>query len=256
MTLSRVYVIPHGDEIISMPNEDARVMNGKIKEVTKGDDADTIAIISPHFLRVSSGVAVINTNYVSGEYKIKRRNIKGHYRVDKDLNSRILGSSRYFVETVFVTTEGRLSNFPLDFGSLIPLSFFDVDTVSVMGQWRAYHPKILRKLGALLYQAVSSSRSLISVVFSADQAHAHSRSGRYGYDPRAREYDEMIIDSIKDNDFRELANVKNEFIEGAKPDSFWLMLMFSGFVDRGNLKPVFHYYYVQRYFGMMLATAV
>ncbi|MGC8645352.1 MAG: hypothetical protein ACP5UO_03670 [Thermoplasmata archaeon] len=256
MTLSKAYVIPHGDEIISLPNEDAKVMNRKIREVTKGDSPDTIAIISPHSLRISIGIPVINTSFVSGQYKIKDRKISGHYEVDRGLNSKLFGASKHFVETVFVTNEGRLSDFPLDFGSLIPLSFFRVRSVSLLGQWRAFHPVLLRRLGGMLYDAVSSSSKKISVVFSADQAHAHSRSGPYGYDPRAKEYDEKIVNSIKNNDFRDILKMKKEFVEGAKPDSYWLMLMFSGFVDRGNLKPEFHYYYVQRYFGMLLATAV
>ncbi|MEM4089781.1 MAG: hypothetical protein QXQ46_03375, partial [Thermoplasmatales archaeon] len=93
MSLSRVYVIPHGDEIISMPNENAKKMNRKIREVVKGDPAETVLIISPHSLRISSGIPVINTLYATGEYTIGKKIVSGNYQINKELNSRIMAKS-------------------------------------------------------------------------------------------------------------------------------------------------------------------
>ncbi|MEM0128353.1 MAG: hypothetical protein QXO03_04630 [Thermoplasmatales archaeon] len=255
MPLSRVYIIPHGDEIISIPNKDAKTMNRTIKDAVKGDPAETVLIISPHSIRISSGIPVVNTSYASGNYEIGKKIISGRYEINKELNSTILSSSPHFVETVFISSEGDLSNFPLDFGSLIPLAFFNVKKISLMGQWRVFRPKLLRRLGELLYDSVASTRGKISVVFSADQAHAHSRSGPYGYDPNAKMYDEKIKAAITKNDFLELTEMKRDFVEGAKPDSYWSLVMFSGFIKRGRLSPSLHFYYIEKYFGMLLASA-
>ncbi|MEM1996215.1 MAG: hypothetical protein QXT54_04190 [Thermoplasmatales archaeon] len=255
MTLSRVYIIPHGDEIISMPNEDAKTMNETIKEVVKGDPAETVLIISPHSIRISTGVPVVNTSYASGNYEIGEKIISGRYEINKELNSTILSSSQHFVETFFISSEGDLSNFPLDFGSLIPLTFFNVKKISLMGQWRVFRPKLLKRLGELIYDSVDLTRGKISVIFSADQAHTHSGSGPYGYDPSAKVYDEKIKAAITKNDFLELMEMKRDFVEAAKPDSYWSLVMFSGFVKRGGLSPSLHYYYIEKYFGMLLASA-
>jgi|YelNatPaOPRAMG01_1025707.scaffolds.fasta_scaffold05487_12 aromatic ring-opening dioxygenase LigB subunit len=255
MVLSNVYVIPHGDEILSMPNSESATMNKKIKEVTRNDNSDTIVIISPHSLRMEAGASLINTVHLSGYYKIGNMVIRKNYETDRELNAELLKSSHSLIETTFVTTEGKLSRFPLDFGSLIPLSFFGKRKVSLIGQWRTDAKEKLIDLGERIYDVVSQTDRKVSVIFSADQAHAHSRKGPYGYDERAKKYDEIVIKSLRKNDFNELIQLDSEFIQGAKPDSYWNLLSFFGFIREGNMVPRFHYYYVQIYFGMLLATA-
>ena len=92
-------------------------------------------------------------------------------------------------------------------------------------------------------------------MFSADQAHTHSKVGPYGFNLKAKKYDNIVINAIKKNRFNELIELDEDYIKEAKPDSYWNLLMFYGFTRRGNLVPKFHYYYLQEYFGMLLATA-
>ncbi|MEM0135299.1 MAG: hypothetical protein QXU18_08770 [Thermoplasmatales archaeon] len=255
MVLSKTYLIPHGDEILSLPNSESRSMNSAITTETRDDSSQTILIISPHSLRIPSGIPVINTQYLSGVYKIGKNILKGEYETDRDLNSQLFKSSKYFEEIGFVTTEGELSKFPIDFGSLIPLTFFCNKKVSMLGQWRTSKRKLLMELGQKLYDVVSKTENKVSVVFSADQAHTHSKEGPYGFDRRAKEYDNMVINAIEENKFDNLVALDDAFINAAKPDSYWNLLMFHGFTKRGNLVPKFHYYYLQEYFGMLFATA-
>ncbi len=255
MVLERTYIIPHGDEILSLPNAESKLMNRAISKVTRGDNSETILIISPHSLRIPNGLPVINTEYLSGRYRIGKVTIRGDYKTDKVLNSRLVKASKRFMETNFVTTEGRLSKFPVDFGTLIPLTFFGKRSISMLGQWRTSNKSELMELGRKLYGVVSNVEQRVSVVFSADQAHAHLKTGPYGYDPRAEKYDRLVIDSIKNNSFDSLIKLNEDYLNGAKPDSYWNVLMFLGFVEAGGLVPRFHYYYLQEYFGMLLATA-
>lgn len=255
MTLVRTYVIPHGDEILSFPNPESRRMNDEITKATKDDSADTVLIISPHSLRIPSGLPVVNTQYLSGRYKIGKNIIKGDYESDRTLNSSLIKTSKYFVETSFVTSEGPMSTFPMDFGTLIPLTFFCGVKASMLGQWRTSKKDTLISLGQKIFDVVSKSDNKISVVFSADQAHAHSKKGPYGFDPRAKKYDRMVVRAIEKNQFDELIALDDDYISGAKPDSYWNLLMFHGFTERGNLIPKFRYYYLQEYFGMTFATA-
>ena len=48
MVLERLYVIPHGDEIIDVPNQESRELRDKITEVTRGDSSDSIIVLTPH----------------------------------------------------------------------------------------------------------------------------------------------------------------------------------------------------------------
>lgn len=254
MSLFRTYIIPHGDEILSLPNKESEEMNQKIKEVTKDDQSETIVIISPHSLRISTGIPVINTVYLAGYYRIGKRVIRRNYESDKDFNYRLIKSAELLVETNFITTEGKLSKFPLDFGAIIPLTFFGKKKVSLIGQWRSNDKEKLISFGKNLYDSVWHDERTISVVFSADQAHSHSKKGPYGYDERAEIYDDMVIKALKTNNFEDLINLDESFISGAKPDSYWNLLTFYGFISKGNLTSTFHYYYLQDYFGMLLAT--
>ncbi len=255
MVLERTYIIPHGDEILSIPNSESKLMNQAISSATRGDNSDTVLVISPHSLRIPNGLPVINTEYLSGSYKIGKSSISGDYKTDRVLNSRLIKASKRFVETNFVTTEGKLSTFPVDFGTLIPLTFFGERRVSMLGQWRTSRKNELIELGRKLFKVVSNVDQRISVVFSADQAHAHLKTGPYGYDPRAEKYDGMVIDAVKNDRFDDLIKLREDYLNGAKPDSYWNLLMFRGYVEAGGLVPKFHYYYLQEYFGMLLATA-
>lgn len=255
MTLVKTYIIPHGDEILSNPNKESRRMKNEIARETEKDNSETILIVSPHSLRIPVGVPVINTSYLSGKYKIGKKLLKRNYESDKLLNSELIRSSPDFIETGFVSGEGKLSSFPVDFGALIPLTFFGKRKLSLLGQWRTFDKDRLVNLGERMYDVVSSSKRSTSVVFSADQAHAHLKSGPYGFDPRAKQYDELVVDALFTDSFENVLDLDPAFIEGAKPDSFWNLIMFFGFIRRGQLVPKFHYYYLQRYFGMLLATA-
>ncbi len=255
MTLVGTYLIPHGDEILSLPNKESRLMNEAIIKATRGDSADSVLIISPHSLRIPSGLPVINTQYLSGRYRIGKITLKGEYVTDRELNSLLIKSSKYFVETNFVTAEGELSTFPVDFGALIPLTFFCTKKVSMLGQWRTTKRNQLIELGRRLFDIVSGLDEKVSVVFSADQAHTHSKTGPYGFNTEAKRYDKTVIKAIRTNRFDDIAHLSEDHIASAKPDSYWNLLMFHGFADQGNLVPKFHYYYLQEYFGMILATA-
>ena len=255
MVLHRTYLIPHGDEILSFPNPESRIMNKAITNATKDDSSQTILIISPHFLRIPNGIPVINTQYLAGKYTIGKNILKGGFETDRELNSHLFKASRYFMETGFVTTEGELSTFPIDFGSLIPLTFFCKKNVSILGQWRTTRRELLIELGAKMYDVVSNVDKEVSVVFSADQAHTHSKTGPYGFSLKAKKYDNIVINAIKKNRFNELIELDEDYIKEAKPDSYWNLLMFYGFTRRGNLVPKLQYYYLQEYFGMLLATA-
>ncbi len=253
MVLEKAYIIPHGDEIISQPNDESRIMFETINEYTRKDKSDSIIIISPHSLRLNRSIPVINTEHLYGNYKIDKKVIRKSYSTNREINRLIISNCDNTEEVNFVTAEGKLSRFPVDFGSLIPLTFFNPKKVSILGQWRTNNRNALVEFGKCLARIVKESSYNISVIFSADQAHTHNPKGPYGYSEMARVYDDLVVETLKNNNFEKLKSIENEIIENAKPDSFWNMLTFSGFIEEASLKPIFRYYYVQEYFGMIFA---
>lgn len=89
---------------------------------------------------------------------------------------------------------------------------------------------------------------------SADQAHAHTEKGPYGFDPAADEYDRRIIDIVKEDKLEKLLDFDLKFVDKAKPDSLWQMLMLHGVRDVVSMKGQFLAYALPSYFGMMTAS--
>ncbi len=254
MTLNGLYVIPHGDEILSMPNPESRVMNTSIQKMTKKDCSKTVAIISPHGLRLPLHVSIIATERARGNYPLGSGRLKRSPLIDRGATESLLTATGGFTEKAsFITASGPLSVFPLDFGALIPFTFFPGRKLIYMGQPRPADSKSLVEFGRKLYRWIESYKEEISMVFSADQAHTHSPGGPYGYSPSAKEYDLEIRSAIDRNNFRRIVDMSEKFISEAKPDSYWNMLILYGFLQESGLKMVVRYYYVQEYFGMLSA---
>jgi len=255
MTLNSVYISPHGDELITKPNKESTILSESLHDLAIKDRADTIVVISPHGLRLGKSVSVLTTDYFSGYLKLRKTIIRKKFKNEKALALRIIDNAPLAEEASFITSSGPKSIFPLDFGSLIPLYFFKKERIVMMGQPRLWLLDDLEYFGKCLFHEIESFPKEISVIFSADQAHTHSSKGPYGYSKDSRIYEDLIESCVVFNDFNKLKSLQRSFIENAKPDSFWNMIILKGFLKEGGLKLSLDYHYVENYFGMLLAHA-
>lgn len=253
VSLAGLYLIPHGDEIIDLPDESSRVMADKIMQVCSTDVSDSVAIISPHSLSLSKNVSVIMSSYLKVSYRLKTGVLRRTYESDRALSESILRLDPGFTEAAsLITSSGPNSIFPMDFGTAIPLRFFGKRKISMMGQPRVQRRDSLVHFGSMLFRAVQGYDQKVSVIISADQAHTHSSSGPYGYSPDAAYYDSLITESVKNSNLSPLLELSEETITRAKPDSYWNMLILHGFLSESGIRTKFDYYYVAGYFGMLL----
>ena len=91
-------------------------------------------------------------------------------------------------------------------------------------------------------------------VASADHAHAHKKSGPYGYSPAAAKYDALMVDTIQRGDLRSLLRIDMNLVQRAKPDSLWQLVMLAGIAERLKLRPELYSYEVPAYYGMICAA--
>lgn len=256
MSLAGVYVIPHGDELVDNPSEGSKILRKHIEQISKSDNSDTIAIISPHGLRLRGKVSVINTEWLRSSYNTEGKNfVNARYRTDRTLASLLTdGLERFTEEVQFVTSSGDLSEFPVDFGTAIPLSFFSEKKIVSMGQPRIFDRKFLVDFGKALYRTVNEYNARVSIILSADQAHTHWSGGPYGYSDSAVDYDRKIVEALNSSDFSRMLEMSEEYIDAAKPDSYWNMLILSGILESAGIKLHVLDYYVEKYFGMLVAA--
>jgi len=254
MVLLATYWLPHGDELIDLPNDNSKTMARKISEVTSSDSSEVRVVISPHGLGLSRNIGVIMTENFNGSFSLATGNLRARYKNDRILAGKIADSSPDVVERVtFATGSGPKSTFPVDFGSLIPLHFFKRGKVVLIGQPRFNRRSELMAFGKTLYGVVNSYRESVSMIFSADMAHTHAPDGPYGFSEQAAIYDREVQEMFKSRSFGRSLEIPEDVVTAAKPDSFWNLLIMSGFLEAGGISMKMDYYYVEHYFGMLFA---
>jgi AmmeMemoRadiSam system protein B len=108
--------------------------------------------------------------------------------------------------------------------------------------------------GKIIAEVAESSKRKVAFVASADQGHAHDKKGPYGFHPASKEYDEMVIRAIKEDNLKQLLTLDSQFVEDAKPDSLWQLAILVGVLERVRMKPRFVSYQAPTYFGLLCAS--
>jgi aromatic ring-opening dioxygenase LigB subunit len=248
--------MPHGDEIIDIPNEHSRKLNSEISKLAGTDNSDVIVVLSPHGINLSKNIGIINTERFLSDTKLKSVHLRDYWENERKLCENIIRESGDIGEEVrYATYSGEESVFPMDFGTSIPLYFFKKRPIVLIGQSRSIGRHSQKEFGMHLARTLMNYEKSVSIIFSADQAHTHSADGPYGYSQEAEVYEEKLKRCIEHNNFGEMEEIDQDIVDQAKPDSFWNILVMSRFLSESKRKMRFVYGYVERYFGMFLAIS-
>ncbi len=257
MSFHNLYIMPHGDELVDLPDDKSVIMRNHIVELARKDDSDVIVIISPHGMTVNDQMAVINTEHFVAQTKLANKVLDFQCRNERKLTEEIIRQFPGFcIDVRFSAYSGELSSFPLDFGSSIPLYFFRQRDIVMIGQPRIEDRSKLVNFGKKLYQIAKEYPKKVSVILSADQAHTHSETGPYGYSEEAKKYEKILADSLSGGSLNAIYDLGSSIVQNAKPDSFWNMLILKGFLEESGMEMRIDFHYVAVYFGMLLAHAV
>src|SRR5207249_9993224 len=115
------------------------------------------------------------------------------------------------------------AEFPLDWGTEIPLQFMHARRVVVLSPARDRPLEEHLQLGQVLASNSLLQGRRVALIASADHGHAHDPDGQYGFDPAAAAYDERLQEILASGrlDFLPLA----ELVEPAKADSLWQLVV-------------------------------
>ena len=272
MTLVYACIAPHGGEIIPelasksmLPKFEAtrvamRVLAKKILEA----HPHTIVLASPHNLRLVSRIAVVISENSTGTLRgSSNRSVSLRARCDVNFAKIILKQSEKtglpVVGANYGTAAGSSSDMQMDWGTLVPLWFVLNEQrlksrILIVAPSREIPLRMNFVFGRLLGRLMKRDRKRkFAFIASADQAHAHSRSGPYGFSPAAAKYDGFVLNAIRDNNLRRILSLKPRFVEEAKPDSLWQMVMLAGINEVVPLRSQLLSYQVPSYYGMACA---
>ncbi|GAH88435.1 unnamed protein product, partial [marine sediment metagenome] len=158
---------------------------------------------------------------------------------------------------------GEFSTHKMDWGTLIPLWFIQEaykannkspPLIVLVTPSRDIPWDNLVHFGEIISQVSDEYEKEVVFIASADHAHTHDEKGPYGYNPAAKEYDGLVTEWIKNNKMDNLVGLSEDFIESAKPDSIWQMLILLGIIRSKDLKNKDCVYECPSYYGMIVAS--
>jgi len=270
MTLVYSCIAPHGGEIIPelasssmLPRfeETRRAMRVLARRISRVRP-HTIVLASPHNLRLLARIAVVTSENSSGELKgSSKRSVSLRASCDREFAEKIVRESEAerlpVVGANYGTASGPASDIPMDWGTLVPLWFVlkrARPKIVIVAPSREIPLRTNYRFGELLGKLMSrDGKKRFVFIASADQAHAHSRSGPYGYSPAASRYDSLVVDAIQDNDLKRLLSLDPRLVERAKPDSLWQMTLLAGVTEVVPSQSQLLSYQVPSYYGMACA---
>jgi aromatic ring-opening dioxygenase LigB subunit len=275
-TLTLVYacIAPHGSEAI--PELCAKSKLEKFRKTKNGlrqlageianEKPDTIVIATPHNLKIEQKIAVVMAENSTGTLQASLRNknsVSLKAKCDTRFARKIFESARKrrlpVVLANYGTAEGVTSDMPMDWGTLVPLWFIlpqchPKPKIVMITPSREIQLSENFRFGKVIGQLSKRTKSRIVFVASADQAHRHKRTGPYGFNKRAREYDRLVLDALERNEIDSIMNFDKRLVDAARPDSLWQMTILAGAIEGTDMRTTLLSYDVPTYFGMICAS--
>jgi aromatic ring-opening dioxygenase LigB subunit len=224
-------IAPHGDMELDGG------LRAAMEELRRRFDAVVpvvAVVVTPHSVHVEGHFAVVDAGKV------------GEWETDADAVTALMRADVPIVRVSYGGNDPATAEFPLDWGTEVPLQFLDAKRIVVVSPARD------RPLDEhlLLGKALAALPGRIALIASADHGHAHHPDGPYGFDPAAAEYDARLQEILRSQrlDFRPLADL----VEPAKADSLWQLVVLQGAVGEEAHADVLHYA-APTYYGMLVA---
>ncbi len=272
MSLVFAAIAPHGT--LAVPDApDARIPGSQHTQAAmeelgrRFDEArpDTTIVLTPHNVHVDGHFAVVLAGVLAGTLADwDAPSVELSCPVDLELAAEVVvrlhDASIPVVGVSFGANDPGAATAPLDWGALIPLWVMGgrakppVPAVVVSpARDRPFEEHV--RAGATIGRAAEASGKRVALIASADHGHAHDQEGPYGYDPAAKEYDDRVVELVRDDRLGDLVELDGDLVERAKADSFWQMLMLHGALGAdGGWRGELLSYEAPTYFGMLCAA--
>lgn len=265
-------IAPHGAEIIpKLAGDQAQAFRKttdgmeKLAREMEKNDPSTIVLATPHGLRLDHTIGVVTTEFSSGSLSSNRKSVTMRHSCDRALAHSILAEAKKLrlpvVGANFGTSEGPASCMLMDWGTLIPLWFLGTSRkttrkrkIVIVTPSREIPLTSLVKFGEAITKAAAHTSQKVAFIASADQGHAHKKSGPYGFHPASKTYDKLVEKAVRDNSLMALLDLDDTFIENAKPDSLWQIAILVGVLKRIQWEAKVISYQAPTYYGMLCAS--
>jgi aromatic ring-opening dioxygenase LigB subunit len=231
MSLVFACIAPHGDVDL------APELRAAMEELGRRFDAaspEVAVVVTPHSAHVEGHFAVVTAGKV------------GEWKTDAALAAELLEAPLPILGVSYGGNDSTSAEFPLDWGTEVPLEFLRPSRVVVVSPARDRPLDEHLRLG----EAIAALPGRVALIASADNGHAHDPDGPYGFDPAAAAYDAGLQEILASDrlDFLPLA----ELVEAAKADSLWQLVVLQGALGE-TARAAMLAYAAPTYYGMLVA---
>ncbi|MHA1260423.1 MAG: hypothetical protein ACTSRO_12475, partial [Candidatus Heimdallarchaeaceae archaeon] len=225
-------------------------------------------LASPHNLRIENYIGIIRSEWCEGSWENEEetKSINLKWKINRDFSTLLykacLSRNIPVVAVNYGAAEGDVSSMKMDWGTLIPLWFvkkeYEKQRLSppelvLITPSREIPWENLVELGKKIVELSNKENKNVIFIASADHGHSHDPNGPYGYNKASSEYDDKVCELIRTNNLNEILNFTPQFLEKAKPDSFWQLLILLGIIEKTELKRSRCVYECPTYYGMIVA---
>jgi aromatic ring-opening dioxygenase LigB subunit len=224
-------IAPHGDVGLA---PELRAAMEELGRRCAAASPDVAVVVTPHSVHVDDHYGVVTAAKV------------GEWETDRAAACALLDAPLPILGVSYGGNDPATAEFPLDWGTEVPLGFLQPPRVVVVSPSRDRPLEEHLRLG----EAIAALPGRVALVASADNGHAHDPDGPYGFDPAAAAYDARLQEILASDrlDFLPLA----ELVEPAKADSLWQLVVLQGAVGETARADVLAYA-APTYYGMLVA---
>jgi aromatic ring-opening dioxygenase LigB subunit len=270
MSLVFAAIAPHGTvEVPGVPAASiagAEKTHAALQELGRRFEAaepDATIVLTPHNVHIEGHFAIVLAGTLAGRLaEFDAPEVELSCPVDLELAAAVVVALHDHgipvVGASFGANDPGAATAPMDWGVLIPLWYMGGSSepqvpAVVVSPARDRPPAEHVQAGAAIARAAAASGRRVALLASADHGHAHDAEGPYGFDPAAADYDAQVVRLVEEDRLERLLELDPAFVDAAKADSWWQMLMLHGALGaswHGELLS----YETSTYFGMLCAA--
>src|SRR5712691_1047025 len=167
---------------------------------------DVSIVLTPHNIHVEGAMAVVDAAAVSGDLA----------QWGSPISLRIP-----VVAVSYGANDPGAAVFPMDWAVLIPAHFMGGRStpqvpVVVVAPARDLADDVHVRAGRAIARAAAASQKRIALIASCDHGHGHDAKGPYGFTPKSKEFDEAVVNLIRNGDGPHFSRLGSAFAREAK----------------------------------------